>query len=158
PGTYLVREQVPTGWLQTSANPAGIVVSSGDNATGVNLGNFLPGTVSGQVFRDTNGNGGRDAGDSPLPNWTVELVLVGQTGAVRTTTTDANGNYQFVTIGPGSYEVRERRPAGYTQASPSFPGVYHFNATSGASSSGLNFGNTTHDILAVGPDAGGGPN
>ena len=34
-------------------------------------------------------------------------------GCARTTTTDANGDYAFCDVGPGSYNLVECQPAGY---------------------------------------------
>src|SRR5207248_245482 len=146
------------GWVQTSANPAGIAATSGVNATGIALGNFKMFSISGQLFRDVNGNGVRDAGEPGLFNWGVELDVGPQGTPDRTKTTDANGNYRFDNVGPGAFQVRERRLAGYSLTTPPAPGFYVFNGISGVSQAGLNFGNTTHDILAIGTDAGGGPN
>jgi hypothetical protein len=40
PGVYYVREVEPTGWTQTTPNPAPITAVSGQNVTGVDFGNF----------------------------------------------------------------------------------------------------------------------
>lgn len=39
-GAYRIREVVPVGYVQTTANPADITASSGVNVTGVDFGNF----------------------------------------------------------------------------------------------------------------------
>jgi SdrD B-like protein len=46
PGTYSVREIVPAGSTQTTANPADIVVSSGTSVIGVDFGNIGPPTAT----------------------------------------------------------------------------------------------------------------
>jgi len=45
-GTYFVREVLQPGWVQTSTNPAPIIVSSGVGASGVNFGNKPTGSVT----------------------------------------------------------------------------------------------------------------
>ncbi|MEM7315157.1 MAG: peptidylprolyl isomerase, partial [Planctomycetota bacterium] len=65
------------------------------------------GSVSGHVFLDVNQSGIREAGELPIRN--VVVNLSGPTSAgqsvTRSTTTDANGLYEFVGLAPGSYEV-----------------------------------------------------
>jgi subtilisin-like proprotein convertase family protein len=140
PGTYTVRQVVPAGWVQDTANPAPIPASSGVNISGVSFGNYQPITLSGTVYTDTNGNGVQDAGELGLAGQTVFLDLNG-TGALAqndpTTTTDANGHYSFAGLAPGTYQVRQVVPAGWmlTSVTP-----YPLTVTSGASVSGLGFG------------------
>src|SRR5205807_1694324 len=57
PGTYHVRQVLPTGWLQTTTNPADVTAASGSNVSSVSFGAFQTVSLSGQVFQDTNGNG-----------------------------------------------------------------------------------------------------
>ena len=53
--------------------------------------------------------------------------------------------------------VHPRHLAGVIQTSPA-SGSYTVTSTSGGNVGGLNFGITTFDLIAAGPDAGGGPN
>jgi serine-aspartate repeat-containing protein C/D/E len=55
-----------------------------------------------------------DAGESPLAGVTIQL-LDASGNVVRTTTTNAQGQYQFTDLAPGTYAVRELQPAGYLQ-------------------------------------------
>ena len=41
PGTYTVREVEPSGWLQTTSNPASVVMTSGSDITDLLFGNML---------------------------------------------------------------------------------------------------------------------
>ena len=58
-----------------------------------------------QVFEDSNGNGIQDEGEPGLPN--IVIHLVDDSGnRIATTTSDANGEYEFQEIPPGSYSVQ----------------------------------------------------
>ncbi|HVS40264.1 MAG TPA: SdrD B-like domain-containing protein [Gemmataceae bacterium] len=75
-----------------------------------------PGSLSGYVYFDENGNGVFDAADSGISGVTVTLSGVtadGQTFSL-TTTTDANGYFQFSALPVGTYTLSEMQPAGYT--------------------------------------------
>lgn len=68
-------------------------------------------SLSGYVYRDDNQNSTRDpAIDTPIANATVQL-LNGAGAVLQTTTTDANGLYQFNSLDPlVVYSVREPLP------------------------------------------------
>ena len=57
----------------------------------------------GQVWLDTNQNGVKDGSEAMGKDWTVNL-LSGAT-IIRTTTTDGLGNYYFLELVPGTYNV-----------------------------------------------------
>lgn len=127
-----------TGALFGNGRP----VNDASDSDTVGIGN--PGSISGRVFADTNNSGwsgttGYNAGDTWLPNVTVELYVcrstatgltiaspannqdcAGNGGAwqlVRTTTTDANGDYSFTSLRPDWYNVKVRTstlPSGFT--------------------------------------------
>ncbi|MBL8999268.1 MAG: carboxypeptidase regulatory-like domain-containing protein, partial [Gemmatimonadetes bacterium] len=60
-----------------------------------------PGSISGTVREDVDNN---NTGDTPIAGVTVQLK--DSTGTVvQTTTTDANGNYSFGNLLPGTYTV-----------------------------------------------------
>ena len=141
PGTYRVREVLPAGFIQSSANPADITISGDQDVTGVNIGDFQPVSISGLKFNDLNGNGVRDPGEPGLAGITVFLDT-NNNGVLdpgeMSTTTDANGNYTFTNLGPGTYRVRELEPAGSTQTTANPPNIA---ASSGTNVSGVLFGN-----------------
>ena len=125
PGTYRIRQVQPAGLVQTTTNSADVTLGSGEDATGVNFGDFRLISISGAKFQDTNGNGVRDSGEPGLQGWTVFLdannngVLdAGETS----TTTDANGSFTFANLGPGTYRVREVGQLGWVQLTNN-PGV-----------------------------------
>lgn len=133
PGTYRITEVQPSGYLPGKAAAgtilaqrvgstdstgdviAQIAIPSGVHGVDYDFGEILPGSISGRVIADTNGNCLLDAaGDMPLPGVTIELLDA--SGAVlQTTLTDANGRYRFDNLMPGQYRVHEVQPAGYFQ-------------------------------------------
>ncbi len=80
---------------------------------------FFELSVSGRLFHDKNENGTQDANEFGLFGWTIELVN-NQGTVVETTTTDANGDYEFVLDVPGNRTVRLVTEPGwyYTTTNP----------------------------------------
>src|SRR5207245_385932 len=54
PGTYTVKEEVPSGWTETAQTGKSIVATSGINSTGNNFADFQNSSISGIVFCDNN--------------------------------------------------------------------------------------------------------
>lgn len=71
----------------------------------------VPGSVGDLVWLDADKDGVRDAGESGVAGATVRLVNAAGT-VIATTTTDANGNYKFSDVAPGTYSVQVVPPAG----------------------------------------------
>ena len=63
------------------------------------------------VWNDLNANGIQDPTEPGLAGVTVTLTYPG--GTTRTTTSGANGAYQFNNLPPGSYSISFATPAGY---------------------------------------------
>ena len=106
-------ENAITGGIQDAINDA-----AGDMT--VDFGFVPPVSIGSTVFYDHNNNGNQDAGDTGIPGVTVELyaadgtteIPVGPDGILGTgddalggMTTDANGDYYFSHLLPGSYVV-----------------------------------------------------
>ena len=108
-GTYTIEEINQAGWYQTEpAAPVRLhlTATSGSSQSGLNFGNFQLVDVTGNVYNDLNGNGNLDPGEPGLQGWTVNLE--DQSGnIVATTTSDANGNYEFDNLFPGTFIVEE---------------------------------------------------
>jgi hypothetical protein len=131
-GTYIVRQVTPAGMANTTPNPVTVTLVAGENEV-VNFGDQLIIIVGGQVvsirgvkFRDTNGNGVRNSGEPGLAGWIIFLDTNsnGRLDAGETrTTTDANGNYTFFNLGPGTYRVREVRRLGWVQMTNNPPNI-----------------------------------
>ncbi|KPK85748.1 MAG: hypothetical protein AMJ81_02975 [Phycisphaerae bacterium SM23_33] len=115
--TYLVREVPQAGWVQTTPDPAPI--STEQNISGVDFGNFRKITISGLKFYDHNQNGTQDAEDELLDDWTIRLFLdandngLAEGGELVAQTTTVAGRYSFPDLGPSyphAYVVREAQP------------------------------------------------
>jgi len=82
--------------------------------------------------------------DSPLAGWSVYLDQ-NHNGLLDpgepTTTTDANGNYSFTNLAPGTYTVAEVGQPGWTQTEP-VGGTYTVTVAAGQNVNGIDFGNT----------------
>jgi hypothetical protein len=131
-GDYSVRFEPPPGFGFTPADQGSDEArdSDADPATGqtatVNLVNSefefdvdagLRAVVSGPAivgdlaWRDLDRDGLQEPGEPGLANVTVRL-LDPQGTIVATTTTDANGIYEFANVAPGTYRIRFVSPAG----------------------------------------------
>ncbi len=116
PGTYHVREVQQPGWTQTFpwSGSYTVVVKAGKIEHGKNFGNFHLGSITGMKFYDQNGNGRKDSNENGLQGWTIKLK--GPHGFSATAVTDANGNYSFTNLGPGTYVVNEVQQTGWVQS------------------------------------------
>jgi uncharacterized repeat protein (TIGR01451 family)/fimbrial isopeptide formation D2 family protein len=81
-------------------------------ATGYNFGELRPASLAGTVYNDSNGDGTLEPGEPGISGVTLTLTGTDDLGAAvnRTTTTDANGNYRFLSLRPGSYTITETQP------------------------------------------------
>ena len=83
-----------------------------------NFGELLPVSIGGNVSVITPGSDPNDPND-PLrdPIEGVTIQLFDETGELVTTTlTDANGDYQFTGLAPGTYSIVEVQPNGFLDA------------------------------------------
>ncbi|HSD71621.1 MAG TPA: SdrD B-like domain-containing protein [Thermoanaerobaculia bacterium] len=145
-GNFTLTETVPAGFVQTFPAPPGTASANVNFAqrdvTGLLFGNrAIAQMISGTKFGDTNGNGVRDAGEVGLAGVTIRLTDAA--GTVRTTTTDASGNFAFTGVAAGTYTVSEVVPAGFRQTAPPAPGTFTATVTQTQGVSGLLFGNET---------------
>jgi len=117
PGAYRVTvpAAVPAGTvLSTTTEPRVVVSATGQVSADDVRYAWLPATVSGRIFRDDDGNGAFNAGDTPGDG--LYVVLRRGTTRVDSVLTDAEGMYAFRYLTPGSYSVTLENPATITYA------------------------------------------
>ena len=126
PGQYTITESQPDGFFQGGQRPGtGDGWTVADDVLGLNLiaGQDLidydfcevePAALSGYVHIDDDGDCFRDATESGVAG--VTITLRDELGnVVDTTTTDADGRYEFVGLRPGEYSIAESQPPGLFQ-------------------------------------------
>ncbi len=111
-GNYFVRITDPTGYTDTTSNPASVITFASEQETATRNFGILQnptqtintGTLNGKVFIDDNANGTLDSGESGLRS--VAIRLYGDTNGnqvydegtdqlLDTTTSNSSGDYQF---------------------------------------------------------------
>jgi hypothetical protein len=140
PGSYKVRMEIPSGWTLSPQN-VGLndavdsdFLPATDNKPYTECFELSPGesdlTWDGGLYpaksslgdriwidsKDNNCNGIQDVGELGLAGVTVELWNCDLTSKLKTTTTDASGNYLFTDLDAGCYKVKVLLPAGYAFA------------------------------------------
>ncbi|MDO9226346.1 MAG: SdrD B-like domain-containing protein [Pseudomonadota bacterium] len=127
PGSYSVAETQPAGYLDgkdTIGTTGGgvandlfsaIPLAAGQHSAENNFGELKPASIAGFVYGDADNDGIKDAGETPIPGATVTLTGTDDLGAPvsLTTTTAADGSYNFGNLRPGNYTVTETQPAGW---------------------------------------------
>ncbi len=127
-GAYCVMEVHPDGWLDGKDTPGSngggaaqgvgddmiceIVLTYGDDAVNYNFGELLPGSIAGRVHVDLDGDCEYDPGEQLLSGVKIDL-LDGDGNFIRSTITNAEGEYSFTGLRPGKFQVREHQPEGY---------------------------------------------
>ena len=155
-GTYAIQETQPANYNDGKDAPgnAGGTLSN-DNRDGIGLDPAEDGTgytfgergtsISGTVWNDKDKDGTRD-GDETAGISGVILTLQDIAGnVVMTTTTDANGNYVFAGVLPGSYQIVETQPNGYGSSTTNLLNV----VVTTAGLTNQNFGDTLSNLAGV---------
>ena len=111
PGSYALSASggIPAGAvLATASNPTVFAQFQGGALTEEFRYSFLPGEVSGVVFRDDNGDGAFNAADDTPAGGITVLLFSGSTAAgdtVASSSTATDGSFLFTTVRPGTYTV-----------------------------------------------------
>lgn len=152
-GVYQIQEVQPSDYLDGKESLGSVLgqvsgevgndefrmVGLLEGAAGVNynFGELKPGSISGTVHADLNGNCVFEPldGESPLAGVTLEL-LNEQGQVIESVLTDENGFYEFSNLDPGVYSVREFTPEGYLDGG-AMPGTIN----------GLSVGQSVNGIL-----------
>jgi GH25 family lysozyme M1 (1,4-beta-N-acetylmuramidase)/uncharacterized protein (DUF2141 family) len=145
PGVYTVRQVMPAGWYQTVPLNNGArtaTVTAGGTTNLFAFGSARYGSISGSVFRDSNGNGVRDANESGLSGWTVFLDADNDgrldAGEVSTSS-NAAGDWSLANLKAGTYTVRVVAKKKFTTTTPA-GGAFTHTLFSGTAITGDQFG------------------
>ncbi|MEO1340256.1 MAG: SdrD B-like domain-containing protein, partial [Cyanobacteria bacterium J06635_13] len=113
PGNYRVKQTNLTGYGDVTPTVLDVTIGAGETDTGNDFIDEL-GRIAGNVKSDDNND---NIGDTDLENVTVEL-LDSNGDVIATTTTNTLGNYEFDSLLPGDYQVRQVNLAGYGDVTP----------------------------------------
>lgn len=114
--TFSPKDAAPDDTTDSDINPSGSFLGFTD--TYVFLSNLIsittidagivraPIALGDRVWNDVDADGIQDGGEPGIAGTTVELWNDAKTLTLRSTTTDANGNYQLQAPGPGNYRIR----------------------------------------------------
>ncbi len=139
PGTYLVRPVLDAASQATTAESISVEIIDSEEIHDLDFGSFATSTISGSRWHDLDEQGDRDSGEPGIEGWVIELVDSSTSAVVDTAITAADGAYQFVNVGAGSYDVRSQPRDGWTDTHPS-SGVHVATISSGQALDDLDFG------------------
>jgi uncharacterized repeat protein (TIGR01451 family) len=160
--TITIEASIANSAAGTVANTASIAATetdtnSSNNSATLNTPIAVVGTISGRTYLDSNRNGISDTGEAG-----VSGVGVGLTGSdilgrsvTQSTTTDANGDYAFNNLQPGTYTVSQTQPQGFrsAQSNPGSTGgtagdnsISGIAITSGQTAQANNFGEVPNPL------------
>ncbi len=109
-GTYVITENLPTGWHNTTALEQMVSLKAAEEVT-VEFGNVQYGHIEVCKFYDTNMNSELDDEEEMLPGWEFNLWTTNEDGSlgeiIRTNETGGCGCYTFEDLLPGTYAVEE---------------------------------------------------
>lgn len=127
-GNYQVRQQQPAGYLDGKESLGSVnglstgtmgddrfeslVIAQGLAAVNYDFGELLPGSISGLVHADLDGDCVLDPDETPLSG--VMIRLLDESGTqVASVETNEEGIYRFEGLAPGRYSVVQDQPSGY---------------------------------------------
>jgi serine-aspartate repeat-containing protein C/D/E len=149
-GTYVVSEIVPNGFTQTAPAAPGtftVTLTTGQSVANLLFGNRAvqaptnTASISGRKILDLNNNGIFDGNDRGFEGIVFELHDTSG-NLVATTTSNANGDFTFMNLAPGTYVLSEILPPNFFQTFPGtqgFPGTYTITLTTGQTATGFLF-------------------
>lgn len=105
------------GTLANTATVAGTETDTNttNNSSTLNTDVAVRGSIQGRTYVDENRNGVFDAGEAGIEDVSIALTgtdIVGNP-VNRTTTTDADGEFEFTDLVPGTYTVTQTQPPGF---------------------------------------------
>nr|WP_315257127.1 SdrD B-like domain-containing protein [uncultured Duganella sp.] len=151
PGTYSVSVGAPAGYVATGAGKGGnsaadsdidvngktgsITLTPGQVKTDIDAGFYRPASLGDKVWYDSNRDGVQDSGEAGVAGVKVILLDAAGNPTGATATTDANGNYSFIGLKPGTYSVQ------FDKAT--LPANYDFTSTGKGSAASDSDANTS---------------
>lgn len=151
PGSYTIRQVLPSGWRQTvpaAGSGYSVAVTSGSTFTGRSFAATQTATIRGTVSNDANANGTVDGTEVGLAGWRV-YVDANNDGAYQSNETsaitDATGAYTL-TVAAGTHVVRQVLAYGWRVTSPQ-SGVRSVTVGSAGSATGASFADTQRGLL-----------
>ena len=123
PGNYTVTVSTPGGFVasptgagtsstDSNGSPTTTILASGGTDQTLDFGYYQLASLGNFVWHDQNANGVQDGSEPGISG--VVVTLAGPSGP-QSTTTDANGLYQFSNLIPGTYTVTFGTLAGYVR-------------------------------------------
>ena len=126
PGKYTVVQTDKVGYNSSTPNSVDVTVDKAVDSTGVNFGDWQPGSIGDRVWLDSDKDGIQDPGEPGL--CCVQLHLTGTTlsgkSVDKTSTCSTDGKYLFYELEPGAYKVDvvdSTLPPGYILTTPPDP-------------------------------------
>lgn len=177
PGTYIVREVLQSGWIQTypgssSGSKHTVTVTSGEDEENLNFGNFELVDISGFKWDDTNGDGVwqkcEEQGEECVAEPGKQDIIVGlgrQNGdpiqkdghetipieIIAMDLTGANGEFVISNVDRGHYKLFEETKSGWKATSPEPRADSFFDITYDLEA--IAIGDPDFDLLRIGdPD------
>jgi hypothetical protein len=159
-GSYVVREVMKDGWLQTNPGRGdnlahNVALTVGGSTESIQFGNAMPVSITGFVWRDKNANSNFDQQEPLLEGWVVFLDANGNgildDGEISTRSVE-EGYFEFTGLLPGTYNVVAINPTDWVQIYPGSNGYHSFTLRSGETASG-DFGIAhVDDLVVVNPE------
>ncbi len=131
PGSYYVTFGQPSGFTFTSTKTCGndatdsdaaangqtapVTLADGENNRNVDAGVVQGACIKGFVYVDSNDNGIKEGTEAGIGGVTITLTGTdaSNNAVTRSTTTAADGSYEFCGLAPGTYKLTENQPVGY---------------------------------------------
>src|SRR5262249_16286139 len=115
PGRYVIKEATKKGWVQSYPPSETYTVDIPDlntTVSGNDFGNYyspLTNSIMGQKTNDRNRNGIREGDETGVEGFTIQLFRKGNNNfnLYRQRSTDSSGYYEFLSLPPDSYMVKE---------------------------------------------------
>lgn len=155
-GTYSLKQALPANWEQTT--PARSATLAPDSSVTIVFGSrpvvvtppVATGSIAGYLWGDINGDGLRDASESPVGSRVAFLDAdsdgVFDTGE-KSVTTDSAGAFKFDNLPAGTYRVRRVLPNGYRITAPA-GGFATVTLAAGQNVTGVGIGSTDRALVS----------